>query len=88
MPVCKVLMSVVGSNSEVGTRNRDVRFTPDTGLSIAGGALPKRANSGHIRTIVKGRQCRTPRGRVDVEGFLPELDGLGYDYEVPREDNE
>lgn len=30
------------SNSEAGTHNREVRFTADTGLSIANAALPKR----------------------------------------------
>jgi hypothetical protein len=36
-------------NSEVGGRNREVRFTPDNGLPLTAAACPKGATSGPMQ---------------------------------------
>jgi hypothetical protein len=50
-------MSQMGSNSEVGARNRHVRFPPDSDhtADIAGG--PFRATSGSQLALVPSARC-------------------------------
>ena len=79
-----------GSNSEAGTRNRDVRFTPGTGLSIASGALPKRAQERSSRAL---QEVRHPR-KVPLDFDFParhravvgrkQLPGLRRDLNLTR----
>ena len=55
-----------GSNSEVGARNRDVRFSPDSDQTadIAGGPFRAKTGSGQPHSITSSARTRIDGGIV------------------------